>query len=134
MRKKAPLSDREKAVVATGPPGACWAVLTDRCKTFLDLHVPDNPDPFKESVQSLLLKPRRDNLFRLLRIGDGTGYDEVYVEFEDGTQNWIDLIDLKIVSGSIRHVPKRGRIHMGRTSLMGAIAHGIRTGRAFRGR
>lgn len=112
----------------------CWAVLTDRYKTFLDRCVPDEPDPLQESIQGLLCKPHRDGRFLLLQVGDGCSTEQVYVRFPDGREHWIHRRDLRIVGGRLRDVPKRGRIRMGRTSLMGAIAHGIRTGRAFRGR
>jgi hypothetical protein len=112
----------------------CWAVLTDRYKTFLDRCVPDPPDPLQESTQALLCKPHRDGRLLLLQLGDGCGFDQVYVRFPDGRENYIRRTDLAIVTGSLRTVPRRPRIHMGRTSLMGGIAHGIRSGRAFRGR
>jgi hypothetical protein len=113
---------------------SCWAVLSDRYKTYLDRHVAANLDPWTTSIQDCIFKPLRDEKFRLLQIGDGTGYDEVYVALPDGREEWIKRTDLHIIQGSIRTVYKRPKIFMGKTSLMGILAHGIKTGRTFRGR
>ncbi len=116
------------------PRHDCWAVLSDRYRRFLDLCIHEGDDPLTMSVQAQLCKPFRDGRFRLLQIGDGCGFDQVYALFPDGREHWIRRVDLKIVEGNIRTVPKRGRIRMGTTSLMGSIAHGIRSGEVFRGR
>jgi len=116
--------------------GRCVAVLSDRFKRYLDLCVPESPDAFCSSLQDCVFKPRRDERFVVLLRGDGVSDRPFYVRCEDGLETWIATghTDLKVVEGTLRAVPKRGRIHLGKTSLMGSIAIAIRSGKVFRGR
>jgi hypothetical protein len=112
----------------------CWARLSERYLLYLEMCVPEDADQSGFSVQDIHFRQRKTERFRLLQVGDGTSYDQVYVETNDGQEVWIRRVDLVIVEGSLHSVKKRGMIHMGRTSLMGGIAHGIKSGRAFRAR
>jgi hypothetical protein len=77
---------------------------------------------------------RLTETFTLLERGDGVSDAVYWVQFPDGTTCYLRRSDVKVVSGSLRSVPRRGRIRMGKTSLMGRLAAGIRSGRTFRGR
>ena len=75
-----------------------------------------------------------DEQVRVLQIGDGFDSNVVKIEYGDGSTDYVPRCWLKIGKG-IRSVPIKGRaVRMGKTSLMGSISHGIRTGKAFRGR
>lgn len=93
-----------------------------------------NDHPLDLSVEDACGRTRIGQRFQLLHVGDGCSRKHAYVRFEDDPEQWVQLIHLSVVTGSLRAVPRRGRIHMGRTSLMGIICHGIRSGRCFRGR
>jgi hypothetical protein len=112
----------------------CWACLSEMYRRYLDMCVPENCDPGGLSIQDLHFRSRKMERFRLLQVGDGTSFDQVYVETQDGQEVWIQRTDLVIVEGSLRSVKRKGLIHMGRSSLMGSIAYGIRSGRVFRAR
>jgi hypothetical protein len=111
-----------------------FASLSERYSRYLKLCVPEGFDPLGFSVQDITFKGRDSERFELIHIGDGVSYDVAYVRLVDGQEVWIKIRDFKVVDGNIRNVPKRGRIHMGKTSLMGIVCHGIKSGRAFRGR
>jgi hypothetical protein len=74
-----------------------------------------------------------DETVIVLQIGDGVKYDIVHIEYQNGQRDWVARCWLKIGKG-IRSVPRAGRVHMRRTSLMGRIASAVKSGRAFRGR
>lgn len=117
----------------------CIAQLSDRYKIYLDTCVEDNPDHFNYSVQDRVFKFYRNESFQVILVGDGLRDDIVHIRLpyvlnDIGIEQWIRRVDLEVVQGDIRKVPKKGRIKMGRSSLMGCIAHGIKTGKAFRGR
>ncbi len=121
------------AVEATPTPLAPnAAVLSERYLQYLDLCVADDADELTISIQDLFFRRRKAEAFTLVHIGDGCRNEEAYVRTSDGQEAWIKLSDLR--TGSKRGVPRGGRIHMGKTSLMGTIAHGIANGRVFRGR
>jgi len=110
------------------------AILSERYQQYLTKYLPDNEcfDPLSISVQDTVFKPIRNERFTVLQIGDGCRNDIAFVRSQSGIEQWIRLVDLE--TGSLRGVPRRGRIVMGKSSLMGTVAHGIRNGRAFRGR
>ncbi len=117
----------------------CIAMLSDMYKRYLDICVPDDPDHYAYSIQDSIFKFYRDESFQIILVGDGLRNDIVYVRLpylthDIGEEQWIRRVDLEITRGDIRKVPKKGRITVGRGSLMGCIAHGIKNGRAFRGR
>lgn len=112
----------------------CYASLSDAYVRYLSLCVPRDADPLTLSIQDVHFKGRESEQFEVLQVGDGTGYREAYVRLDDGQEVWIKITDLCVVSGDIRKVQKRGLIRMGKTSLMGCVAHSIKSGRAFRGR
>jgi len=110
----------------------CVIELSERYKSYLDLCVPNQPG-LDFSVQDVIFKPLRDETFEVLLHGDGMGYSHLYVRLPEG-EDWIRKTCVVVVQGNLRNAPKRGLIHMGKTSLMGRIAHGIKSGRTFRGR
>lgn len=113
---------------------ACYASLSDSYIRYLNMCVPEDADPLSLSIEDCHFKGRETQIFEVLQIGDGNSYKDAYVRLSDGKEVWIQLHLLKVVSGDLRNVKKRGMIRMGKTSLMGCVAHGIRSGRAFRGR
>jgi hypothetical protein len=115
-------------------PPTCYASLSDQYVRYLNMCVPDGADPLSLSVQDCHFKGREKQIFEVLQIGDGTSYKDAYVRLPNGKDVWIQRHLLRVVSGEIRKVKKRGMIRMGKTSLMGCSAHGIKSGRAFRGR
>ena len=86
------------------------------------------------SGTDIVAAQRLSETFTLVERGDGVSDDVYLVQFPDGVTCDLRRADLKVVSGSLRSVPRRGRIRMGKTSLMGRLAAGIRSGRTFRGR
>lgn len=121
------------------PNYECLAVLSDAYINYLDICVPDNPDPFNYSIQDQIFKFYRNESFQFILIGDGLRNDIAYVRLpyivhDIGEEQWIRRVNLRVIKGDIRKVPKKGRIIMGRGNLMGCIAHGIKSGRAFKGR
>lgn len=112
----------------------CVVEYSASYKHFLDRCVPDDPMDLSVSAQAVLAKQFRNARLQVLERGDGIDSREWYVEFPDGRKNYVRRSNLTVVEGSERSVPRRGRIVMGRTSLMGSCSHAIRSGRAFRGR
>ncbi len=112
----------------------CIVKLSDMYLNYLNLCVPTNPDPLYASIEDLQFKGKENCEFKVIQVGDGCSNDILLIELPSGYQTWCQKRNVKVVKGSLRSVPKRGRIVMGRTSLMGIVCHGIRSGRAFRGR
>ncbi len=116
----------------------CYAKLSERYINYLNLCVPNcnkkESHFLNVSIQDTHFKGRELEQFQILHIGDGTGNRVAYVKLNDGQDVWIKLTDIKIVSGDIRKVQKRGKIRMGKSSLMGSISCGIKNGKVFRGR
>lgn len=112
----------------------CVVEFSERYKHYLDRCVSDDPKDLSVGVQDLFGKQFRDSRMVVIERGDGISPNQWYVCFHDGRRNYVRRSDLVVVEGSERTVPKRGKIHMGRTSLMGACSRAIRSGRAFRGR
>ena len=113
---------------------ACRAVLSDTYVRYLDLCVPKDADQLSLSVEDCHFKGREQERFEVLQIGDGTTRKIAYVRTPEGKEMWLQLHRIRVVEGSLRDVKKRGLIKMGKTSLMGCVAHGILSGKAFRGR
>jgi hypothetical protein len=125
---------RERQSLEKMARGACYATLSDSYVRYLELCAPPEVDLLSLSIQDCHFRGKKTETFEVLQIGDGTSYNHAYVRCSDGVEAWIQVHLLRVVSGDIRKVKKRGMIRMGKTSLMGGIAHGIKSGRAFRGR
>ena len=119
---------------AKDSPEPCFASLSMDYINYLNLCVPEDADPLSLSIQDCHFKGREDQRFEIIQIGDGTSHKDAYVRLPEGDEVWIKLSSLQVVSGSLRNVKKRGLIRMGKTSLMGSVCNGIKSGKAFRGR
>ena len=113
---------------------ACRVEFTEQYKTYLDLCVSADPRDLSVSVQDVFGKQFRDDAFEVLEIGDGVSDRCALVTFPDGRKNYLERGILRVVEGSWRGLPRRGRIVMGSGSLSGRIAKGIKSGRAFQGK
>lgn len=112
----------------------CYVRLSHSYVEYIRRFVLPEKDPLKLSVQDDTFKHRTSERFKVIMRGDGLSDKPLYVELPDGIRQWIEPHHVTVIEGSLRTVPKRGRIHMGRGSISGRIAHAIKSGRAFRGR
>lgn len=113
---------------------ACRVEFTQQYKTYLDRCVSADPRDLSVGVQDVFGKQFRNSSFEVLEIGDGVSDRYVWVQLPDGIKTYFKRSDLTVVSGSWRGLPRKGRIVMGNTSLMGRSARAIKSGKAFRGR
>jgi hypothetical protein len=82
-----------------------------------------------------LVVARIDNQLGLVLYGDRhNGRPHAWMLFDDGSTRRARLSKDCLVFGSISRIYYPPKIRVGTYGVMGAIAKGIRTGRAFRGR
>lgn len=118
----------------TPTPRPCYVALNGAQVRYLKLFAGPDVDPNRLSIEELHFRGRESEKFLALQVGDGCTYDSVYVRLPEGKDVWLSRKNLRVVEGDLRKVPKRGRIRMGNTGLMGRLSRAIKSGRAFRGR
>lgn len=90
----------------------------------------------KKQLEKGIVVFEKDGRRGVVLFGDRYENNRVFAVFEDNPTQYefITLWSHEIIAGSKRTIWRPTKVFMGKTSLMGHVAHGIRSGRTFRGR